>query len=103
MRSNSAILVVEDDMALREALCDTLTIAGYRADGTGDGLAALERLDRSAYDLVVSDVQMRAMDGYTLLKNIKNKHPDVPVLLMTAYGTIQKPCRPCVKVPPITW
>jgi two-component system response regulator FlrC len=87
---SSAILVVEDDGALREALCDTLALAGYRADGAGDALAALERLEREPYAMVLSDVQMRPMDGHTLLRNIKLKRPELPVLLMTAYGTIQK-------------
>ena len=88
--SHAAILVVEDDSDLREALCATLNIAGYSTDGARDGLSALEHLDRHAYSLVLSDVQMRAMDGHALLKNIKIKHPELPVLLMTAYGTVQK-------------
>ena len=88
--SHAAILVVEDDSDLREALCATLNIAGYSTDGARDGLSALEYLDRHAYSLVLSDVQMRAMDGHALLKNIKIKHPELPVLLMTAYGTVQK-------------
>lgn len=88
--SQAAILVVEDDSELRDALCATLTIAGYSTDGARDGLSALEYLERQSYALVLSDVQMRAMDGHALLKNIKTKHPDLPVLLMTAYGTVQK-------------
>ncbi len=88
--SHAAILVVEDDSDLRDALCATLNIAGYTADGARDALSALERLDRQPYSLVLSDVQMHAMDGHALLKNIKTKHPDLPVLLMTAYGTVQK-------------
>ena len=88
--SQAAILVVEDDSDLRDALCATLNIAGYSTDAARDGLSALEHLDRQSYSLVLSDVQMRAMDGHALLKNIKTKHPDLPVLLMTAYGTVQK-------------
>lgn len=88
--SHAAILVVEDDSDLRDALCATLNIAGYTTDGARDALSALEHLERNPYSLVLSDVQMRAMDGHALLKNIKLKHPDLPVLLMTAYGTVQK-------------
>lgn len=88
--NQAAILVVEDDSALREALCETLNIAGYNAEGARDALSALDRLDRQAYSLVLSDVQMRSMDGHALLKNIKTNYPDLPVLLMTAYGTVQK-------------
>lgn len=88
--SRAAILVVEDDSDLRDALCATLNFAGYAAEGARDGFSALEHLDRRTYSLVLSDVQMRMMDGHELLKNIKTKHPDLPVLLMTAYGTVQK-------------
>lgn len=87
--NQAAILVVEDDVSLREALCDTLNLAGYRADGARDGLAALERMGNAPYAMVVSDIKMGAMDGNVLLKNIKTKYPEVPVLLMTAYGTVQ--------------
>lgn len=88
--SKSKILIVEDDMALREALEDTLDMAGYEVQVASDGREALEVLDTITVSMVVSDVQMSRMDGHALLKNIKNRWPDLPVLLMTAYGTIQK-------------
>ena len=65
------ILVVEDDDLLREALCDTLTFAGYSVVFACDGVEALALLHRQLVDLVVSDVQMAAMDGHALLQNIK--------------------------------
>lgn len=84
------ILIVEDDDDLREALCDTVELAGYQAVGTSDGHAALKVLRQQQIGLVVSDVQMQPMDGHTLLREIKANHPHVPVLLMTAYGVIDK-------------
>jgi two-component system response regulator FlrC len=84
------VLVVEDDEALREALCDTLTLAGFRARGARDGEAALQALARQPAGLVVSDVQMTPMDGLTLLRRLRAEHPRAQVLLMTAYGTIQQ-------------
>jgi two-component system response regulator FlrC len=83
------VLVVEDDRSLRDALCATLELGGYRIQAVADGCAALEVLTREGVDVVVSDVQMPKMDGYTLLRQIKSQRPDLPVLLMTAYGTIQ--------------
>lgn len=85
-------LVVEDDLALREALCDTLELAGYQVAAAADGVAALDMLAarRREFGVVVSDVQMQPMDGHMLLKKIKAQYPDLPVLLMTAHGTIQK-------------
>ncbi len=84
------ILIVEDDGDLREALCDTLALAGYEAVGAADGQAALKALQAGRFGLVVSDVQMQPMDGHTLLREIKAAYPYVPVLLMTAYGMIDK-------------
>ena len=84
------ILVVEDDRDLREALCDTLALSGYEALGVADGHAALIELERRTVGLVVTDVQMQPMDGHTLLREIKSAYPHLPVLLMTAYGMIDK-------------
>ncbi|HHC71659.1 MAG TPA: sigma-54-dependent Fis family transcriptional regulator [Thiotrichales bacterium] len=88
--SKASILVVEDDLSLREALCDTLQLAGYRAVAAPDGPTALRQLREDSIGLVVSDVQMEPMDGHRLLCRIREQHPDLPVVLMTAYGTIQK-------------
>lgn len=84
------ILIVEDDRDLREALCDTLGLAGYEVLSAADGAAALALLEKRKVGLVVSDVQMHPMDGHTLLREIKAVYPYVPVLLMTAYGMIDK-------------
>jgi two-component system response regulator FlrC len=84
------VLVVEDDESLREALCDTLGIAGFEARGVGDGPAALQALASEPAGLVVSDIQMRPMDGIDLLRRVRAARADLPVLLMTAYGTIQQ-------------
>ena len=84
------ILVVEDDRDLREALSDTLKLAGYRVLTAQDGEAALQVMAHQTVGLVISDVMMQPMDGHTLLKRIKSVTPHIPVLLMTAYGMIEK-------------
>jgi two-component system, response regulator FlrC len=84
------VLIVEDDLALCEALCDTLEMEGYQVQAASNGTEALLKLENSQFKLVVSDVQMPVMDGFQLLKNVQNKHSEIPVLLMTAYGTIPK-------------
>jgi two-component system response regulator FlrC len=84
------ILIVEDDQDLREALRDTLRLAGYETLDASDGLAALAVLGKRKVGLVVTDVQMHPMDGHVLLREIKSAYPYVPVLLMTAYGMIDK-------------
>lgn len=86
--SQSKILVVEDDAGLREALIDTLNLAGYQSIEAESGEAALLLLKNHQVDLVVSDVQMPGMSGLNLLKSIKSSFAKMPVLIMTAYGTI---------------
>jgi two-component system response regulator FlrC len=88
--STANVMVVEDDSELREALNETLTLAGYHVATAEDGQAALQQMDDQPFDLVVSDIQMPRMDGHSLLKKIKGLHPELPVMLMTAYGSIQQ-------------
>ena len=88
--SVATILVVEDDEALKEALQDTLTLAGYQVITAEHGVEALKLLESEQVALVVSDINMPKMDGEALLKRIKENFSDVPVMLMTAYGTIQQ-------------
>lgn len=84
------IFVVEDDADLREALGDTLKLAGYDTELVSDGRLALDLLERKEPALVISDIQMPKMDGYALLKHIKRRWPDLPVMMITAHGTIQR-------------
>ncbi|MEW6989368.1 sigma-54-dependent transcriptional regulator [Colwelliaceae bacterium 6441] len=86
--TQNKILVVEDDSGLREALVDTLMLAGYHCVEADSGESALLLLKNQSVDLVVSDVQMGGMSGLSLLKSIKSTYPKMPVLIMTAYGTI---------------
>ncbi len=84
------VLVVEDDLDLCEALTDTLEIEGYRVLSANNGTEALSQLAKNKFRLVVSDIQMPMMDGIQLLNNMRQKYPELPVLLMTAYGTVPK-------------
>jgi DNA-binding NtrC family response regulator len=84
------ILVVEDDEALRDALLITLETAGYRASGAEGGPQALALIERQPFQMVVSDLRMAPMDGLTLLTEIRSRKPGLPVLLMTAFGDVDK-------------
>ncbi|MEC8418537.1 MAG: sigma-54 dependent transcriptional regulator [Pseudomonadota bacterium] len=86
--AKTTILIVEDDAGLREALFDTLLLGDYNVIEADCAETALMKLGAHKVDLVVSDIQMGEMNGLTLLKNIKAKYPNMPVLLMTAYATI---------------
>ncbi len=86
----TTILVVEDDAALSEALAETLAMAGYQVRTADNGQAALPILETERISLIVSDINMPKMDGQALLKQVRKDHPDIPVVLMTAYGSISQ-------------
>src|SRR5690606_8048251 len=75
------ILLVEDDRALREALADTLMLGGYDYLEAADGEQALALLQRHSVAMVVSDVNMPGMDGHALLRALRERYPQLPVLL----------------------
>lgn len=87
---NLPILVVEDDPSLREAIGDTLELAGRPYVAVGGGEEALAVLGTQAFSIVLSDVRMMPMDGITLLKEIRVRLPNLPVVLMTAYAEVEK-------------
>jgi two-component system response regulator FlrC len=84
------ILVVEDDAHLREAIADTLELAGRNVHVAPGGAEALDILARAPIAIVVSDVRMQPMDGIALLKEIRQRQPRLPVLLMTAYADVDR-------------
>jgi len=82
------ILVVDDDLPLRDAMCDTLEFAGMRARGAASASEALQLAAREALSLVISDVHMAGRDGHELLRDLKARHPDLPVVLVTAHANV---------------
>ena len=84
------ILVVEDDDALRDALQITLEAVGHEVVCVDGGPAALARLRDKTFNMVVSDLRMSPMDGLALLGEIRTGYPGLPVLLMTAFGDVDK-------------
>ena len=84
------VLVVEDDNVLREAICDSLGFADFQTVPTRHGKEALAVLHgKRSIDLIVSDVQMPELDGHALLKEVKGKWPEIPMVLMTAYAEVE--------------
>ncbi|MBA5982641.1 sigma-54-dependent Fis family transcriptional regulator [Pseudomonas sp. MD195_PC81_125] len=84
------VLLVEDDRSLREALADTLLLAGHDYHAVGSAEEALQAVEREAFSLVVSDVNMPGMDGHQLLGLLRARQPQLPVLLMTAHGAVER-------------
>lgn len=83
------ILVVDDNELFRDSIVETLHRLGFSIDAAQDGPTALKKIEASQYDLVISDMKMPGMSGIELLENIKTKHPDIPFLIITAYGAIE--------------
>jgi DNA-binding NtrC family response regulator len=82
------ILVVDDEINIRGALVTLLEKKRYQVRGAGTGEEALEQLETAAADLVQTDLKMPGMGGMEFLRRLKQKWPDIEVLVMTAYGSI---------------
>ncbi|KAA3649947.1 MAG: sigma-54-dependent Fis family transcriptional regulator [Proteobacteria bacterium] len=84
------LLLVEDDAALRDAVTLILELEGHAVTAVDGGPAALEALGKGVFNLVISDLKMEPMDGLTLLGEIRARLPQLPVMLMTAFGDVEK-------------
>jgi len=80
------ILLVDDDTGMREVLRDILEDEGFRITTAENGKIALEQLDKQPFDLVLTDLKMPQMDGIEFLECIEQNHPEVKVIVITAYG-----------------
>ncbi|HSD51405.1 MAG TPA: response regulator [Candidatus Methylomirabilis sp.] len=80
------VLVVDDNAEHGQALAKTLKRAGYRVSTAGDGEEALRILVDRPFDLVLTDLRMPRMNGLDLLRNMRALNPNVPVLIITAFG-----------------
>src|SRR5437764_2199328 len=83
------ILVVDDQELMRDSLVTTLVREGHEVVAAGDGAAALQRLTGSRFDLLISDLKMPKLTGTELLAEAKKIRPEMPVVLMTAFATVQ--------------
>ena len=87
-RKGFSILIVDDELSLRDSLTEWLNEEGFSADMAESGREALEMLEKKEYHLMLTDIKMPEMDGVTLLRHVKQRHPELEVVMMTAYATI---------------
>ena len=85
MEETLSVLVVDDEAILRNLLDKILKREGYSVFLAPSAMEALQILSDNKIDIVLSDVKMPEMDGFELLKNIKNSHPNVGTIMMTGY------------------
>lgn len=83
------ILVAEDDSELQQLFCRVLTRNGFTAIGVPDGQATLEVLEHEYIDLIISDIMMPKMDGYTLVRGLRDTGSSIPILMITAKDSFQ--------------
>ncbi len=88
MNTESTILIVDDDPDLLKLLTFRLQGAGYRVESADSAERALAKLSVSVPHLVITDLRMGGMDGMALFQNIRKLHPALPVIILTAHGTI---------------
>ena len=82
------ILIIDDEAAIRESLETLLSLEGYRVETAVDGELGLEQLGQHAYDVVLLDLALPGRNGIEILATIRERSPDLPVIMLTAYGTV---------------
>jgi DNA-binding NtrC family response regulator len=82
------ILLVDDEERFRTNLARMLAAQGFEVTAVGSGLDALEELDLYAYDVILLDMRMPAMDGLTALAAIKMRHPEPEVIILTGHASV---------------
>ncbi|MET0516091.1 MAG: sigma-54 dependent transcriptional regulator [Nitrospiraceae bacterium] len=83
------ILIVDDDTEMRELVRDVLQDRGHTCSCAGSGREALQQLRQEEYAVILTDLRMKGMLGTELLAEVKREHPDIGVILMTAFGSIE--------------
>ena len=77
------LLVIDDEAAVREVLCEFLSVLGYDVEAARDGADGLARLARERFDLVVTDLRMPLLDGWDVLESARAITPGMPVIIVT--------------------
>ncbi|HXE98452.1 MAG TPA: sigma-54 dependent transcriptional regulator [Dongiaceae bacterium] len=89
MKKNQHILIIDDEENLRHMLSVMLARQGYRTEQAADGEEGLNRLSDNVYDYILCDIRMPEMDGKTFLVRALEQHVTAPVIMMSAYGTVE--------------
>ncbi|WP_416545277.1 response regulator [Limnohabitans sp. DCL3] len=77
----TTILLVEDEVLLREGVQETLEVFGYTVIGAGDGLEALDWLEQTPVSLVITDLVMPKMNGVAFIEQVRIQHPNLPIIV----------------------
>jgi DNA-binding NtrC family response regulator len=91
------ILVVDDEPTIVDTLIDSLDALGYQASGAKNGQDAINTLNNENFDLVITDIRMPEKNGIDLMHEIKDKHPELPVVIITGYPLAYPPERATIE------
>jgi DNA-binding NtrC family response regulator len=83
-----SVLFVDDHQILAKLSCEILEMRGYRAVSAYDAEDALRKCDQAAFNVIVTDYRMEGMNGVELARKVHEKHPEIPVILVTGYGPV---------------
>ena len=83
------VLLVDDDRSMGDMLVRALGKKGFVARHTSSGVEALQAIEKDSYDVVVTDLNMKGLDGIALCRRIVDSQPDVPVIVITAFGSME--------------
>ncbi|RKX22911.1 MAG: hypothetical protein DRP35_00780 [Candidatus Zixiibacteriota bacterium] len=83
-----SILVVDDELLIRDLLYDFFNSQGWEVKVAGNGEKAMQIVENEQVDLVLTDIRMPEMDGLFLTKQIKDNHPELPVVVMTGFPSV---------------
>lgn len=87
--SNSRILIVDDEKNLRLTMTMCLEPLGYEIGTADDGEDALRQLDNQEFHLILLDIRLPGMDGLDVLRRVVKQHPDIPIVMVSAHGTVE--------------
>lgn len=89
MTDAARILVVDDDRVVRQSVARVLAQEGHQVDQAGSGAEAVQVLEAGRYALVILDLRMPRLGGLTVLQHVRHRHPEIPVLVMTGFPTLE--------------
>ena len=89
MGEKKKILVVDDEDSLRTVLSTELASEGYDVETAADGDDAITEMDKKVFDLILLDIKMPRMNGFEVLKHVKEKHPRTKVIMLTGFADLK--------------
>ena len=99
METRAHILIVDDETIARDNLEHVLRKEGYDTVSVGSGALAIGELEKTEFDLVMTDLRMQQVDGLQVLERSRELYPNTEVIMITGYATVSSAVKPCKRGP----